>query len=165
MTALARLWHVGKKAFLQPRTIRSSLGWIRPLATNSGRLYSEDHEWIKVENGSKVTIGISDFAQQQLGEIVYCELPEVGSSFSQSDEFGLVESVKSSSALYMPVSGEVTEINANLSSEKAEEEHDTSIINKSPYDEGWMIKVNLTDKSELQGLMDEEAYEKFTGNQ
>ncbi|MBF0197173.1 MAG: glycine cleavage system protein GcvH [Planctomycetes bacterium] len=116
-------------------------------------LFTEEHEWLRVSDEHDYAyIGISDFAQEQLGEIVYVELPEVGDSISAGDEFGSIESVKASSELYSAISGEVIEVNASLA--------DTpEMVNQSPYDDGWMIKVKLDDFSETHGLMDSEAYE------
>lgn len=112
--------------------------------------YSKDHEWTKVE-GDIVTIGIDDYAQDQLGEVVFVELPEVGDTFSEGDEFGTVESVKAVSEMYIPVSGEITEVNEAL-------EDAPELVNNSPYEEGWIIKVKADDLSELDKLMDKAAY-------
>jgi len=112
--------------------------------------YSEDHEWVKV-TGNIVTIGINDYAQDQLGEVVFVELPEVGESFGKGDEFGTVESVKAVSEIYLPLSGEIVEINEAL-------EDAPELVNNSPYEEGWIIKVKADDLSELDNLMDKAAY-------
>ncbi len=114
--------------------------------------YTEEHEWIKVE-GNKAYIGITDFAQHSLGSIVYVELPEVDDEFSKGEVFGVVESVKAASDVYIPVSGKVVEIN--------EEAVDTpEVINNAPY-ENWLIAVLLDDESELEELMSAEAYEEL----
>lgn len=112
--------------------------------------YTKDHEWAKVD-GDIVTIGINDYAQDQLGEIVFVEVPEEGDTFSQEDEFGSVESVKAVSELYIPISGEVTAVNEEL--EEAPE-----LVNNDCYEGGWIIKVKADDPSELDGLMDKAAY-------
>ncbi len=115
--------------------------------------FSKDHEWVKVENGV-ATVGITDHAQQELGDIVFVELPEVGAALSRGDTAGSVESVKAVSDVYCPVSGEVVEVNAEL-------ETSPELVNQSPYEKGWMFKVKLSDESELEELMDSQAYEKF----
>ena len=115
--------------------------------------YAEDHEWTRLE-GDKVKIGIDDYAQDQLGDIVFVELPEVGASFSKGEEFGTVESVKAVSELFMPVGGEILAINTAL-------EETPEHVNNSPYDEGWMIEIKPSDVSEMDALMDKEAYIKM----
>ncbi|MFO7913844.1 MAG: glycine cleavage system protein GcvH [Desulfotignum sp.] len=112
--------------------------------------YTKDHEWAKPE-GDTVTIGINDYAQDQLGEIVFVELPEVGDTFSAEDEFGSVESVKAVSELYMPISGEVVAVNENL-------EDAPELVNEDCYQGGWIIKVKPSDNSEMNELMDKAAY-------
>ena len=112
--------------------------------------YTKDHEWSKLD-GDIVTIGLSDYAQDQLGEIVFVELPEVGDSFSQGEEFGSVESVKAVSEVYIPISGEVVEINEAL-------EDAPELVNEDCYEGGWIIKVKLSDPSQLDELMDKAAY-------
>lgn len=114
-------------------------------------LYTEEHEWIRVIDNKIAVIGITDFAQQQLGDITFVDLPEDGDTVVAGDEFGSIESVKASSDMYSPVSGKILEVNSELTSTP-------EIINESPYDEGWMIKVELEDPSEIHGLMDPEAY-------
>ena len=112
--------------------------------------YTKDHEWAKL-SGDIVTVGINDYAQDQLGEIVFVELPEIGDAFSEGDEFGSVESVKAVSEMYIPISGEIVEINEEL-------EDAPELVNDSCYDNGWIIKVKPDDISELDNLMDKEAY-------
>lgn len=112
--------------------------------------YSKDHEWAGVA-GDIVTVGINDYAQDQLGEVVFVEVPEVGETFEQGDEFGTVESVKAVSEIYIPVSGEVVEVNEAL--EEAPEQ-----VNNDPYGEGWIIKIKASNLSELDALMDKAAY-------
>ena len=117
-----------------------------------GLLYTKDHEWVKVE-GDNAFIGLADFAQDQLGDIVYVELPEVDDELAKSDSFSAVESVKAAADVYMPVSGKVIEANEDLMD-------DPALINADSY-VNWMIKVELTDKAELDELMTSEEYEKF----
>jgi glycine cleavage system H protein len=117
-----------------------------------GLFYSNDHEWVKVE-GDKAYIGITDFAQSSLGDIVFVELPEVDTEFSKEESFGVVESVKAASDLNIPVSGKVVEVNEDLADDPAS-------VNEAPY-EKWMIAVELSDKSELEGMMNAEQYEEF----
>jgi len=112
--------------------------------------YSNDHEWVRVE-GDTATIGITDFAQDQLGDIVFVDIPCEGETLSAGERFGSIEAVKTVADAFMPVSGEVIEINAAL--EGAPES-----VNKDPYGEGWMIKVKMSDASELNGLLDAAAY-------
>lgn len=115
---------------------------------------SEDHEWVLLD-GDTATVGITDYAQKALGDVVFVELPEVGASFSKGDEVAVVESVKAASEIYAPVSGEILEVNAGL-----EDEPDK--INQSPLDDGWLFKMRLGNTGELDELMDEEAYDTFT---
>ncbi len=113
--------------------------------------YSEDHEWIKVE-GNTVTIGITDFAQSELGDIVFVELPEEGDDISTGDSFGSVESVKTVSELYAPVSGSIVAVNEEL-------EDSPELVNENPYEDAWMLKVELSDESELDNLLDAAGYQ------
>ena len=112
--------------------------------------YAEDHEWI-AQKGGILRIGISDFAQDQLGDIVYVELPSVGDTFEKGAEFGTVESVKAVSELYIPVGGEIVAINTEL-------EDAPEAVNNTPYTEGWMVEVKPSDPAELEALMDQTAY-------
>ena len=112
--------------------------------------YTKVHEWAKLD-GDTVTIGINDYAQDQLGEIVFVEMPEEGDSFSQEDEFGSVESVKSVSELYIPVSGEISAVNADL-------EDSPELVNEDCYGGGWIVKIKAEDLSEMDALMDKAAY-------
>ena len=115
--------------------------------------YTEEHEWVSIE-GDIVTIGISDFAQEALGDIVFVELPEVGYQAEAGKTFGVVESVKAVSDIFSPVTGEVVEINEELP--------DTpELVNSSPYEGAWMLKIKLNDKAQLDGLLDAEAYQAF----
>lgn len=115
-------------------------------------LYSREHEWVRKLDGNKVRIGITDFAQDQLGDIVFVELPEVGAELAVVESFGSVESVKTVSELYAPVSGKVLEVNEAL-------EESPENVNDSPYEDGWMIVVEMTDPAELEKLMDAGKYE------
>ncbi|MBT6339072.1 MAG: glycine cleavage system protein GcvH [Desulfobacula sp.] len=112
--------------------------------------YTKSHEWAKISDGI-VTIGLNDYAQDQLGEIVFVELPETGDTFSKGDEFGSVESVKAVSEIYIPISGEIVEINEDL-------EDAPELVNESCYDNGWLIKVKPEDVSQLDDLFDKAAY-------
>ena len=115
--------------------------------------YTEAHEWVLVEN-DVVTVGITNFAQDQLGDIVFVELPEVGDMLEEGKTFGVVESVKAVSDVYAPVAGEVVAVNEALPDEP-------EALNNSPYDEGWMIKIKLADPAVLDGLMSVTAYQEF----
>ena len=113
--------------------------------------YTQEHEWVKIE-GNKVRVGITDFAQHELGDIVFVELPEVGDTVTFNETFGSVESVKTVSELYSPVSGTVVEINEALADSP-------EFVNESPYENAWMIVVELSDEAEVEALLTAEAYE------
>lgn len=113
--------------------------------------YTKDHEWIKVD-GNEAIIGVTDFAQRELGDIVYVEIETEGEELGQGDVFGTVEAVKTVSDLFMPISGKVTSFNEDLESEP-------EIVNSDPYGKGWMIKVEMSDASELDGMLSAEQYE------
>jgi len=115
-----------------------------------GLKYAEEHEWVKKE-GDTVKIGITDYAQDQLGEIVFVELPEVDSEFDKGDEFGTLESTKAVSELYMPIGGKIVAINEAL-------EDESELVNKDTYGDGWMIEVAPSDPAELDAMMDKDAY-------
>ncbi len=123
------------------------------MATPSELKYSKEHEWVSVD-GDTVVIGITDFAQDQLGEVVYVDLPSAGDSVSAGDTFGEIESVKSVSELYAPVTGEIVEVNDTLSDAP-------ETVNQDPHGDGWMIKVRLDDASEVNGLMSADEYDEF----
>lgn len=125
------------------------------MSTPQDLRYSEEHEWIKDEEAGKVRIGITHFAQSELGDIVFVELPDVGDDITADEPFGSVESVKTVSELYAPVSGKVVEINEDL-------EDSPEFVNESPYEKAWMIVVELSDESELENLMSAEDYDKMT---
>lgn len=116
--------------------------------------YTEDHEWLKTE-GDIATVGITVHAQDALGDVVFVELPEVGTTFAQKDTAGVVESVKAAADVYMPVSGEITEVNEAL-------RDDPSLANSDPLGAGWFFKVKLSDPSQLDALMDETSYTAFS---
>ena len=118
-----------------------------------GLRYSESHEYVKIE-GDCAVVGITDFAQEQLGNVVYVDVPEVGDEVTAGETFGAVESTKAASDLVCPVSGEVVEVNEAL-------EDEPELVNKDAFGEGWIIKVKLSDTAELESLMDAAAYEKF----
>jgi glycine cleavage system H protein len=115
--------------------------------------YTKEHEWVKVD-GKVATVGITDWAQSELGDIVFVELPEVGAVVGQMDPFGTIEAVKAVSELFSPVSGKVIETNAALND-------DPMIVNRDPYGEGWMIKVELSDVAEVNQLLDANNYQKL----
>lgn len=115
--------------------------------------FSEDHEWILIDGGIG-TVGLTDYAQEQLGDVVFIELPEVGKTLAKGDEAAVVESVKAASELYAPVSGEVTEANDALAEDPAQ-------VNSDPQGGGWFFKIKIAEPSELDGLMDEAAYKAY----
>ncbi len=118
--------------------------------------YTEDHEWIHVE-GDTAVVGITHHAQDALGDVVFVDLPEVGKSFAQKDVAGVVESVKAAADVYMPVSGEITEVNEDL-------RNDPSLANSDPLGKGWFFKVKLAKPAEVDALLDETAYKQFSGS-
>lgn len=124
------------------------------MAAPENRKYTRTHEWVLVE-GDIVTLGITDHAQQELGDITYLELPDAGQSISAGEPFGVVESVKAASDIYSPLDGEVVERN-DAAVDGPE------VLNASPYDEAWLIKVRLADPSQIDALMDPDAYTSFT---
>ena len=116
--------------------------------------YSEDHEWVDAKEDDLVVIGITDFAQEQLGDLVYVELPEVGDECTKGENISVIESVKAASDLVAPVSGSIIEVNSRL-------EDEPEIVTEDSMGEGWFIKVKLSEPAELDDLMDEEAYNAF----
>ena len=120
------------------------------------RYFTDEHEWIDVE-GEIATVGITDYAQGQLGDIVFVELPVEGATFEKGDDAAVVESVKAASDVYAPISGEVVEINGALEDEPA-------LVNSDAEEDGWFFKLRVSDASELQGLMNEAAYKKFVAS-
>jgi glycine cleavage system H protein len=119
----------------------------------SDYLYSRDHEWVRVE-GDTCVLGITQYAQEELGEIVFVELPEVGDSFSATDEVGTIESVKAVAEVYTPVAGEVVDVNSAL-------EDEPELVNDDPHGDGWLIKLKVSDKGDLSELMNAEQYEEY----
>lgn len=117
--------------------------------------YTKDHEWVKIE-GDTATVGITDFAQSELGDIVYVEVETVGDSLQHGDVFGTVEAVKTVSDLFMPLSGEVLELNSALDGEP-------ELVNKDPYGKGWMIKIKISDASEVSSLLSADDYKQLVG--
>ncbi len=116
-------------------------------------LYSRDHEWVRVE-GETCVLGITEYAQEELGEIVFVELPEEGATFDATDEVGTIESVKAVAEVYTPVSGEVAEVNSSL-------EDEPELVNDDPHGDGWLIRLTFSDRSQLDELMSAEQYEEF----
>lgn len=119
-----------------------------------GLKYSKDHEWIRID-GEFAYVGITDYAQGELGEIVYVEVDTVGDTLEKDDIFGTIEAVKTTSDLFMPVSGTVVEFNAQLDENDGDQ---PDLVNSSPYDDGWIVKIKVGDTAELEELMDAEAY-------
>lgn len=115
--------------------------------------YTQDHEWIKIER-EKATVGITDFAQKQLGDVVYVELPQIGRQLEFHQSLGVIESVKAVSDVYSPLSGEVIEVNEELNSSP-------ELVNQDPHGKGWIIRLKIKDEAELQKLMSADEYEKF----
>lgn len=119
----------------------------------SDYLYSRDHEWVRVE-GDTCVLGITEYAQEELGEIVFVELPDVGQSFHTTEEVGTIESVKAVAEVFTPVSGEVVEVNGAL-------EDEPELVNDDPHGDGWLVKLRITSRPELDELMSAEQYEEF----
>jgi glycine cleavage system H protein len=117
--------------------------------------YTKDHEWIRVE-GAFARVGITDFAQKELGDIVYIEIETVGETIAKEETFGTIEAVKTVSDLFMPVTGEILEMNAEL-------ENNAELVNKDPYGKGWMIRIAVKDKSQLDNLLSAEEYKTLIG--
>ena len=117
--------------------------------------YTKEHEWVRIEDGGIAVIGITDFAQSELGELVYVEVDTVGESIDKDEVFGTVEAVKTTSDLFMPVSGEILEFNAQLDESEGD---NPGLINEDPYEGGWIVKIKMSDESEIEGLMSHEDY-------
>lgn len=122
--------------------------------------YSKEHEWVKVLEGDTAIIGITDFAQGELGELVYVEVETVDETLDKDEVFGTVEAVKTTSDLFMPVSGKIIEFNPELDENEGD---NPGLINSDPYGEGWVVKIQLTSPEELEELMDADAYSSITG--
>ncbi|MCK4614541.1 MAG: glycine cleavage system protein GcvH, partial [Thermoplasmata archaeon] len=119
-----------------------------------GYYYTKTHEWVKKENEGLARIGLTDYAQHQLSDIAYVELPEVGEEFAKGDEIAVVESMKSSSETFSPISGEIKEVNSEL-------EDSPELINESPYEAGWLVLMTISNEEEFSELMDPEAYSRY----
>ncbi len=117
--------------------------------------YTSEHEWVRLD-GDEAVVGITDYAQGELGDMVYIELPEVGSTITYMEAFGTVEAVKAASDLYAPVTGEVVDVNTALA-------EDPALVNSSPYEEGWFVRVRITDSSKLDDLLAADAYKESIG--
>jgi glycine cleavage system H protein len=126
------------------------------MSSPEGLKFTKTHEWVKVED-DVVTVGLADYAQQELGDITYLELPDVGSQITVGEPFGVVESVKAASDIYSPLDGEVLERNETAVD-------GPEVINASPYDDAWLIKVKVTDPAQLEKLMDANAYDEFAAD-
>ena len=120
----------------------------------SNEKYTEDHEWLRVNEDETVSIGITDYAQEQLGDIVYVELPNAGASFDANSEMAVVESVKAAGDVKVPVSCEVIEVNSRLIDEP-------ELVNSEPYEEAWMLRIEMSDATEVDGLLDADEYKSF----
>ena len=116
--------------------------------------YTKDHEWIKYDDGKKGIVGITDFAQSELGDVVFVELPNIGDTFNENDVFGTIEAVKTVADLYIPVSGKVVAINEDLESEP-------ELINSSPYDRGWIVEIELSNHLDLDNLLSDQEYKEL----
>ena len=114
-------------------------------------LYTKDHEWIQLHKDNTATVGITDYAQESLGDITFVEFPSAGESFNRGDTFGVVESVKAASDLYMPLDAEVLEVNEDVDSEP-------ELLNSDPYQQGWLLKIRLTDASQVEALLKADTY-------
>jgi glycine cleavage system H protein len=123
----------------------------------SGLYFTKSHEWVKV-SGEEAVVGVSDFAQNELGDITYLELPEPGATITQGEPLGVIESVKAASDIYAPISGEVTETNAEVVDSP-------EFVNSSPYEKAWLVKVRMSDTSEIGNLMDSTVYAKYAEEQ
>ncbi|BES98721.1 Glycine cleavage system H protein [Nesidiocoris tenuis] len=153
---------------LSCRTVQRSSAGRRSISTGSpnfaaasqiGRVYTDKHEWVEVsaEDSTVATVGISHYAQEALGDVVFAQLPSVGAEIKQHDEVGALESVKAASELYSPVSGKVVQVNTEV-------ENSPGLINKACYTQGWLFKILLSNSDELKSLMDEDAYKKFVSS-
>jgi len=153
--SMLRMKRIAAIPFSYSRISRRNFSFIS--AVLSGRKYTSDHEWIVNQDGIG-TVGVTDYAQDKLGELVYVDMPEVGNDYVAGDAFGTLESVKAASDFLSPVSGTVTEVNENLSD-------NPSLVNSSPYEDGWIVKIKMNAPEELDSLMSEEDYDKFVREQ
>ncbi|XP_024138227.1 glycine cleavage system protein H (aminomethyl carrier), a [Oryzias melastigma] len=149
---------LSRSGSLSPAPLAITPFFRRTLASSSrfsaALKFTDKHEWVRVEDDGVGTVGISNFAQEALGDVVYCGLPEVGTELVQQDEFGALESVKAASELYSPLTGEVVEVNSLLAD-------NPGLVNKSCYKDGWLMKMTIAKPAELDSLMDEAAYERY----
>ena len=122
--------------------------------------YTKEHEWVRVEEDNVVVVGITNYAQGELGELVYVEVETVGDELAKDDIFGTVEAVKTTSDLFMPVSGKILEFNSKLDENDGDE---PTLINSDPYGDGWLVRIEMSEPGELEELMDAEAYEELVG--
>ncbi len=122
--------------------------------------YTKEHEWVRLEEDGTITVGITDFAQGELGELVYVEIDTLGESVEKDEVFGTVEAVKTTSDLFMPISGEVLEFNSELDENEGD---NPGLINSDPYGEGWIVKINPSDQAQLDELLDHKAYGELVG--
>ncbi|XP_037538784.1 glycine cleavage system H protein, mitochondrial [Nematolebias whitei] len=147
-----------RSTLLSPSQLSCKAYFGRKLAsssrTSAALKFTDKHEWIRVDDNGVGTVGISEFAQNALGDVVYCGLPEVGTHLAQNDEFGALESVKAASELYSPLTGEVVEVNTLLAD-------NPGLVNKSCYKDGWLMKMTIGNPAELDTLMDEAVYERY----
>ncbi len=120
------------------------------MSSNSSLLFTKEHEWLDMDN-NEAKVGITNFAQGELGDIIFVELPDVGDSFEKDDVFGTIEAVKTVADLFMPVSGEIIAINSNI-------EDNPELINTDPHNDGWIIKIKIKDRSEIKSLLTEDKY-------
>ena len=120
------------------------------MSSNSSLLFTKEHEWLDMDN-NEAKVGITNFAQGELGDIIFVELPDVGDSFEKDDVFGTIEAVKTVADLFMPVSGEIISINSNI-------EDNPELINTDPHNDGWIIKIKIKDSSEIKSLLTEDKY-------
>lgn len=149
---------LNRSVTLSPLRLASTPYFGRTITTSSrvtaDLKFTDKHEWIRVEDDGNGTVGISKFAQEALGDVVYCGLPEVGTQLAHQDEFGALESVKAASELYSPLTGEVVEVNTLLAD-------NPGLVNKSCYTDGWLMKMTIGNPAELDALMDEAAYDRY----
>lgn len=129
------------------------------MSSTEGLKFSKEHEWVRIEDGNIAVVGISEFAQGELGELVYVEVDTVGEEIAKDEVFGTVEAVKTTSDLYMPVSGKIIEFNSALDENEGDQ---PGLINSDPYGEGWVVKIEMSNPSELEDLMDAAGYSEFT---
>merc|ERR1712224_1067462 len=160
MGARVRMLSIAARRFAQRAPVALTQRAAFPSLTSRdfATVFTSDHEWVSDPVDGVVTVGITDFAQNALGDVVYVELPDVGDTFEQHDNMGVVESVKAASDVYAPVSGEVVEVNVDLPD-------DPAVINTDPAGQGWWVKIKMSNPEELEGMMSEEAYAEHCENE